>query len=324
MKYRNLGKWGLKVSEVSLGSWLTDLKNEEQKKNATEIVERAFDLGVNFFDCADAYSGGEAEKFLGEALKKYSRRDYVVSSKVFFPMGKGVNNRGLSRKHIIEALDTSLKNMNLEYLDLYFCHRFDPTTPVEETMQTLSDMVEKGKILYYGVSEWTGVQIMEALNVIEKKNLRPMSVIQPQYNMMDRYIEDEIMGICEKNGIGIVPFSPLAQGLLTGKYRKGMEIPEGSRATWQWDKQINNLLTEDNLDKVEKLIEIADKLDITMSQLALAWILRKNIISGVITGASSVKQLETNVKASGVTLNSDVLDEIDTILNYKPFYRKIG
>lgn len=324
MKYRNLGKWGLKISEVSLGSWLTDLGNAEQVENAEKIVRKAFDEGVNFFDCADAYSGGNAEIFLGKVLKDYSRRDFVVSSKVFFPMGKGVNNRGLSRKHIIESLDTSLKNMQLDYLDLYFCHRYDIETPVEETIQVLSDMVEKGKILYYGVSEWSPVQIMEALNVIEKKNLRPMSVIQPQYNMMDRYIEDDIMGICEKNGIGIVPFSPLAQGLLTGKYRKGCEIPKGSRATWQWDKQINNLLTEENLDKVEKLIKIAEDLGITMSQLALAWILRKQIISGVITGASSVSQLESNIGASGIVLSSDVLEEIDKILDYKPFYRKIG
>ncbi|MGM9551811.1 MAG: aldo/keto reductase family protein [Clostridia bacterium] len=324
MNYRNLGKWGLKISEVSLGSWLTDLGSEEQRDNAEKIVRKAFEEGVNFFDCADAYSGGNAEIFLGNVLKDYQRCDYVVSSKVFFPMGKGVNNRGLSRKHIVEALDRSLKNMNLEYLDLYFCHRYDRETPVEETIQTLSDMVDKGKILYYGVSEWSPVQIMEALNVIEKKSLRPMSVIQPQYNMMDRYIEDDIMGICEKNGIGIVPFSPLAQGLLTGKYRKGAQIPQGSRATWQWDKQINNLLTEENLDKVEKLIKIAEELGITMSQLALSWILRKQIIAGVITGASSVSQLESNIGASGIVLSSDVLSEIDKILDYKPFYRKIG
>ncbi len=324
MKYRNLGKWGLKVSEVSLGSWMTDLSGTAAEQTAKETVKKAFELGVNFFDCADAYSGGRAEVFLGNLLKDYPHRSYVVSSKVFFPTGQGPNDRGLSRKHIIESLDRSLKNLQVDYLDMYFCHRFDPETPVEETVQTLSDMVEKGKILYYGVSEWSPVQIMEALSIIEKKGLRPMSVIQPQYNMVDRYIEDEIMGICEKNGIGIVPFSPLSQGLLTGKYRKDQPVPEGSRATHQHDKQINKLLTDENLDKVEKLIKIADELNITLSVLALAWILRKNVISSVITGASKPEQIESNVKASGIILPQDALDEIDKILNYKPFYRKIG
>ncbi len=185
-------------------------------------------------------------------------------------------------------------------------------------------MVQQGKILYYGVSEWSPVQITEAVGIIEKKGLRPLSVIQPQYNMADRYIEDEIMAICEKNGIGIVPFSPLAQGLLTGKYRKNQPIPEGSRATHQFDKQINKLLTDENLDKVEKLIKIADELNITMSQLALSWILRKKVITSVITGASKPEQLESNVKASGIVLSDDVLREIEKILDYKPFFRRIG
>ena len=324
MKYRNLGKWGLKVSEIALGSWMTDLNGAAVEEAAKATVKKAFDLGVNFFDCADAYSGGRAEIFLGKLLKDYPRRSYVVSSKVFFPTGSGPNDRGLSRKHIIESLDKSLKNMQVDYLDMYFCHRFDNETPVEETVQTLSDMVERGKILYYGVSEWSPVQIMEALQIIDKKGLRPISVIQPQYNMVDRYIEDEIMGICEKNGIGIVPFSPLSQGLLTGKYRKGRAIPEGSRATHQADKQINKLLTDQNLDKVEKLIGIADNLNITLGQLALAWILRKHVISSAITGASKPEQLESNAKASGIVLTGDVLNEIEKILDYKPFFRRVG
>ncbi|HIX09726.1 MAG TPA: aldo/keto reductase family protein, partial [Firmicutes bacterium] len=278
----------------------------------------------NFFDCADAYSGGAAERFLGKALKEHSRSEYVVSSKVFFPMGRGANDWGLSRKHIVEQIDRTLKNMQLDYLDLYFCHRFDPTTPIEETMQTLSDLVAAGKVLYYGVSEWSPVQITEAIAVTKELRLRPLSVIQPQYHMMDRYIEDEIMGICEKNGVGIVTFSPLAQGLLTGKYRKGQPLPEGSRATWQADKQINNLLTEDNLDKVERLLKVADALGVPLSVLALAWILRKKQVTSVITGASKPSQLEANVKASGFSIPDDALDEIEDILAYKPFVRKIG
>lgn len=324
MKYRNLGKWGLKLSEIGLGSWVTDLSGTDAERTARETINAAFDRGVNFFDCADAYSGGAAERFFGKALGEHSRNEYVVSTKVFFPMGKGANDWGLSRKHIIEQIDQSLKNLKVEYIDLYFCHRFDPTTPIEETMQVLSDLVQQGKILYYGVSEWSPVQITEALSVIKELRLRPLSVIQPQYNMADRYIEDEIIGICEKNGIGIVPFSPLAQGLFTGKYRKGQPLPEGSRATWQSDKQINRLLTEENLDKVEHLIPIAENLRIPLSVLALAWILRKRQITSVITGASKTSQLITNTSASGLELPSEIVQQIDEILDYHPFFRRIG
>lgn len=324
MNYRNLGKWGLKVSEIALGSWMTDLKGASARETAKETVDRAFDLGVNFFDCADGYSGGEAERFLGSLLSEHSRNEYILSSKVFFPVGKGVNDRGLSRKHIIEQIDRSLKNLRVDYLDLYFCHRYDPTTPVEETMQVLSDLVAAGKVLYYGVSEWSPVQLTEALSVIRENRQRPLCVIQPQYNMTDRYIEDEMIAICEKNGIGIVPFSPLAQGLLTGKYRKGAPLPEGSRATFQKDRQINRLLTEENLDKVERLFPIAKDLGVPLSVLAIAWILRKKQITSVITGASKASQLEQNAAASGLQLSETVLSEIDKILDYRPFLRRIG
>ena len=324
MQYRNLGKWGLKVSEIALGSWMTDLGGAGAAEVARQCIRAAYDAGVNFFDCADAYSGGEAEKFLGTALRDYRRSSYVVSSKVFFPMGRGANDWGLSRKHIIEQLDNTLKNMRLDYLDLYFCHRFDPTTPVEETMQVLSDMVAAGKILYYGVSEWSPVQLCKAFSAIKELHLRPLSVIQPQYNMVDRYIEDEIVAICAENGTGIVPFSPLAQGLLTGKYRKGQPLPAGSRATHQADRQINNLLTDENLTKVDELANVADGLGVSLSVLALAWILRLPQISSVITGASKPEQLEANIAASGLRLPQDALDEIERILNYHPFVRKIG
>ena len=324
MQYRNLGKWGLKVSEIAIGSWMTDLNGLGAAETARQSIRAAYDAGVNFFDCADAYSGGEAEKFLGSALRDYRRSSYVVSSKVFFPVGRGANDWGLSRKHIVEQLDNTLKNMKLDYVDLYFCHRFDPTTPVEETMQALSDMVAAGKVLYYGVSEWSPVQICKALSCIRELHLRPMSVIQPQYNMIDRYIEDEIVQICAENGIGIVPFSPLAQGLLTGKYRKGQPLPAGSRATHQADRQINALLTDENLGKVERLSRIADGLGVSLSVLALAWILRLPQISSVITGASKPEQLEANVAASGFRIQQDALDEIEGILDYHPFVRKIG
>ncbi len=325
MKYRNVGKSGLKVSEIAVGSWMTDLQGSEKAAVAEQTIRQAYEAGVNFFDCADAYSGGEAEKFLGKILKDYRRSSYVVSSKVFFPTGGGANEWGLSRKHIFENIDRTLTNMGMDYIDLYYCHRFDPTTPMEETLRALSDLVAQGKILYYGVSEeWGAARIVQAEQIIEKYHLYPLTVIQPQYHMMDRYIEHEIMEVCENYGIGITPFSPLAQGLLTGKYKKGQPYPEGSRATHQADKQVNQLLTDENLDKVEKMSRIAEKLGTNMSVLALAWILRKPIISSVITGASKPEQLENNIAASGFQIPQDALEEIEKILGFTKFERHVG
>lgn len=314
MKYRNVGRSGLKVSEVAVGSWMTDLRDREKVETAAETIRTAYENGVNFFDCADAYSGGAAERFLGSVLKEYPRSSFVVSSKVFFPTGRDVNERGLSRKHIVENIDRSLKNLDMEYLDLYYCHRFDASTPMEETLRTLSGLVDQGKILYYGVSEeWGGARIEEAERIIREYRLHPLTVVQPQYHMMDRYIEHEIMGICEKYGIGITPFSPLAQGLLTGKYKKGQPLPAGSRATHQADRQINNLLTDENLDKAERLEKIAEGLGTNLSVLALAWILRKDIISSVITGARS-----------GFRIPEDAMWKIEEILEFRPFERHVG
>ncbi|MGX8699190.1 MAG: aldo/keto reductase family protein [bacterium] len=325
MNYRNVGSSGLKVSEIALGSWMTNLQGSAMQEEAAETVRLAYDRGVNFFDCADAYSGGEAERFLGRILKDYPRSGYVVSSKVFFPMGPGANEWGLSRKHIMESIDRSLRNLGLDYLDLYYCHRFDPTTPMEETLRALSDLVTQGKILYYGVSEeWSAARLEKAQRIIREEHLHPLTSLQPQYNMVDRYIEHEIMGVCEEYGIGITPFSPLAQGLLTGKYRKGEPYPAGSRATHQADRQVNALLTEENLDKVEKLSQIAAGLGTTMPNLALAWILRKGIVSSVITGASSARQLERNLAASGLVIPPDALAEIETILDFHRFERHVG
>lgn len=325
MKYRNVGKSGLRVSEIAVGSWMTQLQGSEKQEIAEKTIRLAYEKGVNFFDCADAYSGGEAEKFLGRILKDYPRSSYVVSSKVFFPTGPSVTEWGLSRKHIIENVDRSLKNMGMDYLDLYYCHRFDRTTPMEETLRTLSDLVTQGKILYYGVSEeWGAARLTEAQAIIREYRLHPMTVLQPQYHMMDRYIEHEIVETCEKYGIGITPFSPLAQGLLTGKYKKGQPYPEGSRATFQADRQINNLLTDDNLDKVEQLCKIAEELGVPMSVLALAWILRKEIISSVIVGASKPEQLENNLAASGFAVPADALAEIEKILGFTRFERHVG
>lgn len=304
---------------------MTDLAGAEKAKVAEETIRLAYQKGVNFFDCADGYSGGEAERFLGKVLKSYRRSSYVVSSKVYFPIGPSVNESGLSRKHIFENIDRTLANMQLDYIDLYYCHRFDTTTPMEETLRALSSLVDQGKILYYGVSEeWGGARLVEAQNIIEKYGLHPMTSLQPQYHMMDRYIEHEIMEICEKYGIGITPFSPLAQGLLTGKYKKGQPYPEGSRATHQADRQVNELLTDENLDRVAALERVAEALGITVSVLALSWILRKGVISSVITGASRPSQLESNLAAAGLRIPEDALEEIDRILGFVPFERHVG
>lgn len=322
MKYRRLGKSGLKVSEIALGSWMTDVSDDQHQTLAAESIRTAFENGVNFFDCADAYSGGAAERFLGQVLKTLSRKELIISSKVYFPTGDGVNDRGLSRKHIMTSIDQSLKNLQTDYLDLYFCHRFDPETPLEETLQALSDLVDHGKILYYGVSEWTPVQILEAQLIIQKLGLHPMSVVQPQYNMFDRYIEHELIDVCDQLGLGIVPFSPLSQGLLTGKYRLGQQIPAGSRATYQ--DQIQALLTTSNLEKVEALVKMAADLNTDLASLALAWDLRDSHITSVITGASKPEQLQNNLRALTVSIPEDYLQQIDALFNFKKFKRQIG
>ncbi|MFZ2352546.1 aldo/keto reductase family protein [Paucilactobacillus nenjiangensis] len=322
MKYRNLGSSGLKVSEIAIGSWMTQLDDSAKMETAEETLKLAYNNGINFFDCADAYSNGAAEKFLGKVLKQFPREDLVMSSKVFFPVGKGPNDRGLSRKHIFGQINKSLKNLQTDYLDMYFCHRFDPSTPLEETLQAMSDLVDAGKVLYYGVSEWTPVQILEAELIIQKNNLHPISVVQPQYNMFDRYIEHELMDVCSKFGIGIVPFSPLAQGLLTGKYRLNQEVPAESRATYQ--DQIQALLTQDNLEKVAQLIKMAAKLNTTLSVFALAWALRRPEISSLITGASKKSQLETNLAAIDLEIPQEMFAEIDSLFQFKKFNRQIG
>ncbi len=325
MQYRNIGKAGIKVSEIALGSWMTRLEDADATENAMAIARKAFDSGVNFFDCADAYSGGDAEVFLGRFIKDIPREDTVISSKVFFPTGKSANGYGLSRKHILNNCERSLKNLGTDYIDLYYCHRFDPTTPMEETLQALSDLVDQGKILYYGVSEeWSAARIERAERIISERGLHPLTVVQPQYNMIDRYIEHEIVDTCDYYGIGITPFSPLAQGLLTGKYRKGEPIPAGSRATWQADHQINDLLTDENLGKVEDLLKVADGLGVKMPTLALAWILRLPAISSVIVGASRPSQLDSSLAAAGMELPADALAEIDRILGFERFERHVG
>ncbi|ERL64328.1 aldo/keto reductase family protein [Schleiferilactobacillus shenzhenensis] len=323
MEYRHLGKAGLRVSALALGSWMTNLHGQEKQDLAAQSIKLAYEHGINFFDCADAYSGGEAEKFLGTVLKQFPRKELVVSSKVYFPTGEGPNDRGLSRKHIMESIDQSLENMQLDYLDLYFCHRFDKETPMEETLRALSDLVDQGKILYYGVSEgWTPVRLEKANTIIKEEHLHPMSVVQPQYNIFDRYIENELMDVCGELGMGIVPFSPLSQGLLTGKYRLGKPIPAGSRATYQ--DQIQAMLTEDNLKKVDALVAMADELNTDLATFSLAWALRDPRISSLITGASKPAQLESNLKALDLKIPDEYYARVDKLFHFEKFHRQIG
>jgi len=313
MQYRRLGNTGLKVSEISLGSWLT-YGGYVEEQNAVASIDQAYELGINFFDTANVYIRGEAEKVVGKALSKYPRSSYVLATKVFGNMGEGPNDHGLSRKHIIEQCNASLTRLGMDYIDIYYCHRFHHETPLEETLRALDDLVRQGKVLYLGVSEWTAEQISEAVHIADKKLLDRIVVNQPNYSMLHRYIEKEVIPVSEKHGIGQVVFSPLAQGVLTGKYKKGELPPAGSRAA-QKDLNLSHVLTEQNLDKIEQLKKIAAEEDLSLSQLALAWILRQPNVASALIGASRPEQLLENVKASGVTISADSLTQIQEILN---------
>lgn len=314
MQYRKLGNTGLQVSEISLGSWLT-YGNSTEKETAIRTIDQAYELGINFFDTANVYARGEAENVVGEALRKYPRDSYVLATKVFWPMGEKPNQKGLSRKHIIEQADASLKRMGLDYVDVYYCHRYDPETPLEETLRALEDLVRQGKALYIGVSEWKASQIADAYGIADRRMWDRIVVNQPVYNMLNRYIEKEIIPLGEQKGFSQVVFSPLAQGVLTGKYTRGTAIPVGSRAADPKANQfIGRFLEDDVLAKVEELKGIASELGMPLSNLAIAWILRQENVASALIGASKPEQVTENVKASGVKLSDDVLSRIESIL----------
>lgn len=311
MQYRRLGNSGLKVSEISLGSWLTYGGYVEQEQ-AIQAIETAYDQGVNFFDTANVYEQGAAEEVLGKTLAQYPRESYVLATKVFGKMGDGPNDMGLSRKHIIEQCNASLKRLGADYVDVYYCHRYHTETPVEETLRALDDLVRQGKVLYVGVSMWTAAQMADAVAIADRHLLDRIVVNQPLYNMFEREIEKEIIPLGQAKGIGQVVYSPLAQGVLTGKYQSVKDIPENSRAAklgWDGDK-----LGEERLNKVQSLSKVAQSLDITLGQLALAWILRQPNVSSALVGASRPEQVIENVKASGIALSDDVLGQINEIL----------
>lgn len=315
MEYRNLGRSSLKVSAISLGAWLT-FGGTEDIEVTQACIKTALEQGINFLDLADVYAGGEAERVVGQAIRDLgvSRHHLVLSSKVFWPMSGDVNDRGLSRKHLMESVEGSLRRLGVDYLDLYFCHRFDPETPLDEVVRAMDDLVHQGKILYWGTSVWTAAQIEAAVGTAMRFNAYLPQVEQPRYNMLDRHIEPEILPTVVKNGMGVVVFSPLAQGLLTGKYNTG--IPDGTRAAnSRW---LERDMTESNVEKVRRLSALAEEMGITVAQLALAWVLRWPEISSAITGATKPQHVQANVVAAGIRLTDDVLAEIEQILENAP------
>ena len=311
MEFRRLGGSGLKVSEISLGSWLT-YGGYVERENAVRSIQTAYGLGVNFFDTANVYAQGAAETVVGETLRAFPRESYVLATKVFGKMGDGPNDQGLSRKHITEQCDASLKRLGMDYIDIYYCHRFDPETPVYETLRALDDLVRQGKILYVGVSMWTAAQMEEALAVADRYLLDRIVVNQPLYNMFERSIEEEVIPLGEKKGIGQVVYSPLAQGVLTGKYSSQSSLPSNSRAERLGADRLK--ISEERLAKVQQLGLIADELGLSVGQLALAWTLRQPNVASALVGASRPEQVEENVKASGVKLSADTAEAIESIL----------
>ncbi len=315
MEYRRLGGSGVKVSEISLGSWLT-YGGSVAEEQATACVHRAYELGINFFDTANVYMRGAAEEIVGRALRPFDRGSYFLATKVYFPMGEGPNDRGLSRKHITEQCHASLKRLGVDYVDLYQCHRYDENTPLEETLRTLDDLVRQGKVLYVGVSEWSAGQISKALKIAKEMNLDRIVSNQPRYNMIQRQIEAEVVPLSEREGVGQVVFSPLAQGILTGKYRPGEAPESGTRAADpESSRFMQELMNETVLSAVDGLRSVAEEAGLSMSQLALAWVLRQGNVSSAIIGASRPEQVEDNADASGAELPPEALSRIDEILD---------
>jgi voltage-dependent potassium channel beta subunit len=314
MHYRRLGRSGLKVSEISLGSWVT-FGEQIEKKTASDLIHAAYEAGVNYFDNADMYANGQAEVDMGLAIKDLPRTSLVLSSKVFWPSMPGPNGRGLSRKHVSESIHASLKRLGTDYLDLYFCHRYDPDTPVEEVVRTMDDLVHQGKVLYWGTSEWRAWQISAAFCEAGNHHLVAPAMEQPQYNMFHRQrVEDELVDICKDLGIGLTTFSPLYYGILSGKYNEG--IPKGARAALADYGWIRDRITPERIAIVRKLGEVAADLGLTSAQLAIAWVLRRKDVSTVITGATKAAQLQENLYAADAVekLSDDVLDRIEQIL----------
>ena len=314
MEFRYLGNSGLKVSEIIYGNWLTHASQVEDKR-AIKTVHAALDAGITTYDTADVYANQAAEVVLGEALKGERREGIEIFTKVYWPVAeKGPNDVGLSRKHIFEALHGSLKRLKTDYVDLYQAHRFDYETPLEETMQAFADLVRQGKVHYIGVSEWTADQIRAGKKLADELGFRFISN-QPQYSMLWRVIEGQVIPTSKELGISQIVWSPIAQGVLTGKYLPGAPIPAGSRASDPTGSSfIQKFMTDEVLTKVQKLIPVAQELGLEMGQLAVAWVLQNENVAAAIVGASRPEQITANAKAAGVKLPADTMKQIDEIL----------
>ncbi|HEY7433333.1 MAG TPA: aldo/keto reductase family protein [Streptosporangiaceae bacterium] len=314
MEHRHLGRSGLKVSEIAYGNWITHGSQVEEDA-AKACVAAALDEGITTFDTADAYAGTRAEEVLGRALHGVRRESVEIFSKVYWPTGPGPNDRGLSRKHIMESAHASLRRLQTDYLDLYQAHRYDHATPQEETMRAFDDLVRQGKVLYVGVSEWRAEEISDALKIAGQLGLDRIISNQPQYNMIWRVIESEVVPLCTKEGIGQIVWSPIAQGALTGKYQPGGSHPAGTRATDPGGSGfIEGYLTDEILSRVAQLRPVASEAGLSMAQLAIAWVLQNPNVSAAIIGATRPEQVRENVGASGVTLDENLMRRIDDAL----------
>jgi len=314
MEYRALGRSGLKISEIAYGNWITHGSQVEEDA-ARACVQAALDAGVTTFDTADVYAGTRAEQVLGRALHGVRRESIEIFTKVYWPTGPGPNDRGLSRKHIMESAHASLRRLQTDYLDLYQAHRYDHETPLEETLRAFDDLVRQGKVLYVGVSEWRAEEIAEAVKTAGELGLDRVVSNQPQYNMLWRVIEPEVIPLCQEAGIGQIVWSPIAQGVLTGKYLPGDQRPAGSRATEPGAAgDMEDYLTDRILDRVARLRPVAAEAGLSLAQLAVAWVLQNPAVSAAIIGASRPEQVRENVRASGVRLDPALLRQIDDIL----------
>lgn len=310
MEYRRLGNSGLKISSISLGGWTTFGGTIEDNQLAERIINVALEGGVNFFDQADVYAGGKSETMMGAILKKHDRNKLVISSKCYWPFTDDINGRGLSRKHIMHSIDGSLKRLQTDYLDIYFCHRYDTETPLEETVNAMTDLVRQGKILYWGTSEWSGAQISDAVGIAKAGGLVAPVVEQPHYSMVHRTrVETDILPATEKHGIGLVCWSPLGMGVLTGKFDAG-DVPGARLSSTNIGQELH---TPAIIEKVRQLKPIADELGISRTALALAWVLRQTGVSCAIVGATKEEQITENLKGSGIKLEAAVLEKIDGI-----------
>ena len=317
MELRRTGNTGMYVSEIAYGNWITH-GNQVEQDAAISCVRAALDAGITTFDTADVYAGTKAETVLGKALKGVRRESYELFTKVYFPTGTGKNDRGLSRKHIMESVHASLKRLNTDHIDLYQAHRFDVETPIEETLRAFEDLIRQGKVNYIGFSEWDANQIGAAIKYQKENNFDRFVSSQPQYSMLWRVIESEVIPLCQREGIGQIVWSPMAQGVLTGKYLPGKKAPVGSRARHKSGNFMTGWLREEVLVAVQNLKPIAESLDLTIGQLALAWALQNPNVSSVIMGATKPSQVKENVKASGIKLEPSVMKAIDVALGNLP------